>query len=153
MTGAAVDFERFVEQIPDAVIGVDVDGVILVWNSGAERIFGHTAEAALGQTLDLIVPERFHDAHWSGFAAALDRGATKYEGQSLPTRSMRNDGTAIYVELSFSISITADGLVDGAIATARDITERFATERAQRARLADLERQLEALPAGDGAQS
>ncbi|MCC7363696.1 MAG: PAS domain S-box protein, partial [Dehalococcoidia bacterium] len=58
------------------MIVADREGVIHVWNRAAERIFGHTAQAALGQTLDLIVPERFREAHWTGYDRALAARAT-----------------------------------------------------------------------------
>lgn len=144
MTEAAhIDYALLVEDSPDAMIFADREGIIRVWNTAATRIFGHTSEAALGQTLDLIVPERFRDAHWDGYNRALADGVTKYVGQSLPTRSMREDGSAIYVELSFAIVLGADGAAAGALATARDITARFEQERELRRRLAELERPAE----------
>jgi PAS domain S-box-containing protein len=131
-----------VSQAPDAVIFADRDGVILAWNAAAARIFGHTPDEALGQTLDLIVPERFREAHWAGYHRALAAGETKYSGESLPTRSMRKDGTDIYVELTFAIVHDDSSTVVGALAHARDITERWAREREQRQRLRELEQQI-----------
>lgn len=121
-----------IEQAPDAVIFADRQGIIRGWNPAAEKMFGHAREEALGQSLDLIVPERFREAHWRGFERALAEGETKYSGQSLPTRSMRLDGSAIYVELTFAIVHDATGAVIGALAHARDITERWQRERKQR---------------------
>ncbi len=138
-----IDYARLVEDSPDAMIFADREGIIHVWNAAATRIFGHTSEAALGQSLDLIVPERFRDAHWSGYKRALADGVTKYVGQSLPTRSMRADGSPFYVELSFAIVLSAEGEAIGAMATARDITERFEQDREQRRRLAELEKAAE----------
>src|SRR4051794_38485206 len=103
-----VEPATLVEQSPDAMIFADREGVIRVWNAAAERIFGHSPAAAIGQSLDIIVPDRFRDAHWTGFRRALLDGATKYAGQSLPTRSMRADGESFYVELSFAIIHDAD---------------------------------------------
>lgn len=120
------------EQAPDAVIFAGTDGVIQAWNAAATRLFGFTSDEALGQSLDLIIPERFRDAHWKGFERALADGTTKYSGQALPTRSARKDGTTIYVELTFAIVKDATGAVIGALAHARDITERFLREREQR---------------------
>ena len=128
-----------VEQAPDAMIFADGDGVIRVWNEAASRVFGHASEAALGQSLDLIIPEQFREAHWKGFDRALEDGRTKYEGKALPTRSVRADGETIYVELSFAIIRDDDGEVIGSLAQARDITERREQERATRARLKELE--------------
>ena len=120
------------EQAPDAVIFAGTDGSIQHWNEAATRIFGHTRDEALGQSLDLIIPERFREAHWTGFDRALAEGETKYSGKALPTRSERKDGTTIYVELTFAIVKDASGSVIGALAHARDITERFLREREQR---------------------
>lgn len=134
-----IEARRLVEDSPDAMIFADREGVIRVWNRAAERIFGFTAEAALGQTLDLIVPERFREQHWTGFDRALAARATKYVGQSLPTRALRADGAQLTVELSFAIILGEDGEAAGALATARDITERFEADRELRRRLRDLE--------------
>jgi PAS domain S-box-containing protein len=120
------------EQAPDAVIFAGTDGAIQAWNPAATTLFGFSSEEALGQNLDLIIPERFRDAHWKGFDRALADGTTKYSGRALPTRSARKDGTMIYVELTFAIVKDASGSVIGALAHARDITERFLKEREQR---------------------
>jgi PAS domain S-box-containing protein len=120
------------DQAPDAVIFAGTDGVIQHWNEAATRIFGFTTEDAVGQSLDLIIPERFREAHWRGFDRALADGETKYSGKALPTRSERKDGATIYVELTFAIVKDASGTVLGALAHARDITERFLKEREQR---------------------
>ena len=67
-------------------------------------------------------------------------GDTKYRGQSLATRSERADGEKIYVELSFGIIKDAAGAAIGAIATARDITERFNADREMRRKLREFEK-------------
>lgn len=126
--------ERLVEQAPDPVIFADLEGVIRIWNAAATRMFGHSIEEAVGQTLDLIIPERFREQHWTGYDRALADRATKYTGQALTTRSMRKDGTTIYVEMTFAILLGDDGASLGALAHCRDVTERFERERAQRAR-------------------
>ena len=128
-----------VEQAPDAMIYADLEGRIRLWNPAAERIFGHAAGAAIGQRLDLIIPESLRDAHWTGYARALAAGDTKYRGQSLPTKALKASGSQFYVELSFSIVHGSDGAVVGALAHARDITERFERDRAVRRRLRELE--------------
>jgi len=134
--------ELLVEQSPDAIVFADTTGAIRVWNAAAQRVFGFTRQDALGKNLDIIIPERFREAHWRGFERALAEGVTKYVGHSLPTRSLRSDGAQIYVELSFAIVLDASGVVLGASAHARDITERFEKERAQRKRLQELEKAL-----------
>jgi PAS domain S-box-containing protein len=131
-----------VEQGPDAVIYADLQGLIRVWNPAAERIFGRAAADAVGQRLDIIIPEPLRDAHWQGYARAIEAGDTKYRGQSLPTKALKADGSAFYVELSFSILRAPDGNVLGAMAQARDITERFERDRVTRRRLRELEGML-----------
>ena len=137
-TGAA-DISFLVDQAPDGMIFAGMDGVISVWNAAAERIFGFTAEAAIGQDLNIIIPEGLRDAHWTGYDRALAAGDTKYRGQSLPTKALNADGSQIYVELSFAIVHDRDGAVIGALAGARDVTERFERDRDLRRRLRALE--------------
>lgn len=131
--------EAIIEQCPDAVIFADLKGIIRVWNTAAERIFGFSKEDALGASLDIIIPEPFRQAHWQGFDRAIADRLTKYVGQSLPTKAVRADGSTIYVELSFSILLDAAGEALGALSMARDITERFEQDRKNRKRLAELE--------------
>jgi PAS domain S-box-containing protein len=140
-----------IEQAPDAVIYADRHGIIREWNSSAFRIFGFTAEEALGKSLDIIVPERFREAHWRGYEKALSEGRTKYSGQALPTRSARKDGSTIYVELTFAVVHDRNASVVGAVAHARDISERWEREREQRRKVQELEQKLEdARSASDG---
>lgn len=132
---------KLLDQSPDAVIFAGTDGTISYWNDAAERIFGFPAANALGESLDLIIPEQFREAHWKGFDRALAAGDTKYRGQVLPTRAVRADGETIYVELSFAIVKDGEHKVLGALATARDITERFKRDREIRRKLRELEQQ------------
>jgi PAS domain S-box-containing protein len=136
------------EQAPDGVIFADREGIIREWNTAAERIFGYSPGEALGQSLDIIVPERFREAHWRGYKRALEAGETKYVGQAMPTRSARKDGETIYVELTFAIIKDTAGGVLGALAHARDISERWAREREQAARLKELEARVAERPDG-----
>lgn len=135
------------EQAPDGIIFADQDGTIRAWNAAAERIFGYRSAHAVGQSLDIIIPEQFQEAHWRGYRRAMEEGATKYEGRHMPTRSHRADGSTIYVELSFAI-VVEGGRALGALAHVRDITERLHREREDRRRLRELEARLEALQTG-----
>jgi PAS domain S-box-containing protein len=118
-----------VGQCPDAMIFADREGVIRLWNRAAEALFGYSAAEALGASLDLIIPERLRAAHWAGYRRAISTGGTKYGNQVLTTRSARKDGGTLYVELSFALVKDADGKVTGALATARDGTERYLASR------------------------
>lgn len=115
-------FRGIVEQASDAMIFADREGLIGIWNRGAERIFGHTGPEALGLSLDIIIPERFRRAHWDGFNKAIETGHEKYAGQVMKTRSMHKDGNRLYVEMSFSLIRNAKGIVVGSLAIARDCT-------------------------------
>jgi PAS domain-containing protein len=97
------------------------------------RAFRH--ESVEGACFDVVT-------HWARYDRAPAAGETKYEGRALPTRSLRDDGSTIYVELTFAIIHDATSEVVGACAHARDISERWAADREQRRRLRDLEEQL-----------
>lgn len=130
------------DQCPDAVIYAGRDGVIAYWNASATRVFGFTAEEAIGKDLNIIIPEAFQDAHWKGYDRAMGERVTKYVGQSLPTKARKADGTEFYVELSFAIVLNDDGEAVGALAQARDITERFNRDRENRRKMRELEAQV-----------
>lgn len=117
---------------PEAVIFADREGAIRYWGGGAEAVFGHRAPEALGESLDLIIPERFRQAHWQAYDRALATGKTKYDNRALTTRSMKKDGRTIYVDLRFVLVQDERGAVLGALATGRDCTARYLAERQQR---------------------
>jgi len=87
----------------------------------------------VGQSLDIIIPERLRDAHWRGFDRSLASGETKYAGQVMTTRAEHKDGRRLYVELSFAMLKDEAGRVSGALAAGRDGTERYLADRARRA--------------------
>jgi len=130
------------EATSDAIIFADRDGLIRLWNRGAELIFGHSAEEALGQSLDIIIPERLRDAHWQAFRRSLATGETKYTDRVLTTRSMHKNGSRLYVDLSFGLVRDAQDMVLGAFAIGRDCTERYLAQGTLRARIAELEAQV-----------
>ncbi len=76
-----------------AIVMIDSEGVIQFWSSGAEKLFGHDAASALGQTLDLIVPEGHRDRHWAGYKAALAHGGTKIDQPAANIPVLCRDGT------------------------------------------------------------
>ncbi len=114
-----------VQQSPDATIYSDKQGDIRVWNAAAEKMFGFSAEQALGQNLDLIIPERLRRMHWRGFNAAIAAGVTKHSGKPMPTKALRADGSEFYTEMGFALIFNDQGEVVGTVAQARDITERY----------------------------
>jgi PAS domain S-box-containing protein len=123
-----------VEQAPDALIFADREGTIQLWNARAEAIFGYAAGEAIGRSLDLIIPENLRAAHWRGYHQAITLGHAKTDGQALVTRATHKLGNKLYVELAFGIIQDSQQNTLGAVATGRDITQRYVAERAQRAR-------------------
>lgn len=126
--------ERIIDQIADAVVVADRSGVIVRWNDASAALFGFAAEEALGQNLDLIIPEHLRASHWRGFEAAMTKGVLKLQGRPTLTRALHKSGRKLYVEMTFAIvKGEAEGEALGSVAVARDVTERVERERAARA--------------------
>lgn len=115
--------QAVLQGLPDAFVLADVHGVIQAWNAAAQRLFGFTAEEALGENLDLIVPERFRPAHDAGFARAVASGELRVAGRVMRTRGNHKDGRKLYVDFAFALLKDEQGAVVGVYATARDATE------------------------------
>lgn len=129
-----------VEQMADAMIYSNKEGMICGWNAAAESLFGYARDEALGQSLDLIIPERLRDAHWGGFNRAMASSATKHAGRATVTRSLTHSKGTIYVEMSFAVVVDADGKAVGSVAVARDATQRREHERELKERLETLQK-------------
>jgi PAS domain S-box-containing protein len=120
----------------DAIISKNLDGVITSWNKSAERLFGYTAEEAIGQRIMLIVPaDRQHEE-----AMILERLRRGERIDHFETVRVRKDGTTFDISLTISPVKDAVGHVIGASKVARNVTERKQVERgvAEQARLLDL---------------
>ncbi len=122
----------------EALILADAGGIIRTWNGGAEHVFGFSATEAVGQSLDLIIPEALRKAHWHGYEKALERGAVSHGGSRI-TKALHKSGQPLYVDMSFAVVRNRAGKTTGAMAVARDATERYQEEKALRRRLAELE--------------
>lgn len=138
-------FRALIDQVADAVIFADGDGLIQLWNAGAEAVFGYAADEVLGQSLDVLIPERLRSAHWTAFDKAIDTGQTKHGRESMTTRSVHKNGSDLYVDLSFALVKNQAGRVLGSVAVARDITTRFRADKESRRRTAGLEAQVKTL--------
>lgn len=122
----------------DAIVAADRDGIIRFWNPGAERIFGHASGEAVGQSLDLIIPERLRKRHWDGFRHTMETGQSRYgEGDMLSVPATRKDGATISVEFTIVPLKSEAGRMDGMIAIMRDVTARFEEMRALKRKLAE----------------
>jgi PAS domain S-box-containing protein len=121
--------ESILEQIADAVIYADETGAIRRWNRAAADLFGYSAAEALGSSLELIIPEHLRSAHRHGFETAIAKGVLTSRGRPTPTRAAHQSGRKLYVEMSFALVTEPAGGVRGAVAVARDATERIEQQR------------------------
>ena len=125
--------DEIIDQVADALICANQAGEIIRWNRACTALFGYSAQEALGQSLDLIIPEHLRAAHWSGFDAAMTKGTLKLQGRPTLTRALHKSGRRLYVEMTFAIvkEDTGNGALCS-VAVARDVTERTERERAAR---------------------
>ena len=121
---------RVLAQAADALIYAARDGRIALWNAAAERVFGWSAAEAVGQNLDLIIPEHLRAGHWRGWHAAMQTQQLKLHGHATLTRALTKSGRKCYVEMSFALVKDYAGVPIGAVAMARDVTARLEQERA-----------------------
>jgi PAS domain S-box-containing protein len=128
-----------VDNAPEAVIFADRDGIIRLWNAGAEAMFGYSAVEALGQSLDVIIPENLRGRHWEGYNRVMATGETKYGKDLLAVPGIRKDGTRVSLEFSIVMLRDDDGELLGLAAVLRDVTARWKKEKELKDRLAALE--------------
>ena len=122
----------------DAIIAADKDGIVRFWNPGAERIFGYTSEDTIGQSLDIIIPERLRKRHWDGYQQVMQGGESRYgHGDILAVPGIRKDGAGISVEFTIVPLTDEAGRLNGVAAIMRDVTKRFEEMRALKRKLAD----------------
>lgn len=130
---------RTVDETPDAVIFADREGIIRLWNRGAEEMFGYSRQEALGQSLDMIVPEKLRKAHWDGYFEVIKTGYTRYGKEMLAVPALKKDGSRISVEFSIAMLKDEAGQVEGFSAVLRDVTKAWQEKKALKERLAALE--------------
>lgn len=132
-------YRRIVEQTTDAIIFADREGLIQIWNQGAESVFGFPAEEVLGKSLDIIIPEEMRKRHWEGYSTAIAEGKTRTGGRVMATRALHKDGIRLYVDMSFAVIVDKSGHAEGALAIGRNITERYLADKALRKHMIELE--------------
>jgi PAS domain S-box-containing protein len=110
----------------DAIVAADEEGIIRSWNPGAERIFGFMAAEAVGQSLDMIIPERLRERHWQGYRQIMTTGRSRYgAGDLLAVPGIRKDGTRISLEFTIAPLRGTGGRMVGLVAVLRDVTARY----------------------------
>jgi PAS domain S-box-containing protein len=143
----AIDYKQLVEVIGDAVVVCDPQGAIICWNAAATRIFGFTEEDALGQSLDIIIPERQRQRHWDGYKKTMETGVTRYSSDLLKVPALHKEGRPLSIAFTVALLRDAAGQVSAIVSVVRDETARFTEERSLRKRLTELELQVRAADA------
>ena len=140
-----IDLKQIVEAVGDAIVASDASGAIKLWNPAAERMFGHSEKEALGQSLDLISPQRQRQRHWDGYHKTMETGVTRYGNDVLKVPAVHKDGHSLSIAFTVALLHSPDGKISAIVAVIRDETIRFSEERILRKRLMELE-SLQAKP-------
>lgn len=130
---------QIVEQNHLAMISGDTDGIIRLWNKGAEEIFGWTADEAIGRSMDLIIPEKHRAKHWHGYKTVMHSGVSRYGTSLLSVPALTKSGKRISVEFTIVLVKDDGGKVVSTVATLQDVTARWERDKELRHRLAAAE--------------
>ena len=132
-------YREIVEGSPEAIILGDAQGIIRLWNAAAAALFGFTAEEAIGQSMDIIIPERLRARHWDGYHKVMATGVSRYgRGDLLAVPATTKDGRTISIEFTIQMLRRPAGEIVGPLATIRDVTKRFQREKEMARRLKEL---------------
>jgi len=137
-----IDMTAMVGAMGDAVVVCDAQGRVTVWNPAAERMFGFTQAEALGQRMDMIVPERLRKRHWDGYDKSMETGKTRYAHDVLRVPAVDKAGRTLSIAFTVFMMYDTEGKVTACGSVIRDETDRFNEDRALRKRLVELEAQL-----------
>ncbi|MFC4523737.1 PAS domain-containing protein [Cupriavidus pinatubonensis] len=137
MNTADTAVRAIVADASDAIIATDREGVIRLWNAGAERIFGFTVSEAVGRSLDIVIPEGLRERHWRGFQHVVDTGDSHYgAGDFLAVPRIRKNGQRVSLDLSSVALRDAHGEIAGLATIMRDVTRGFEEVRSLQDELA-----------------
>ncbi len=129
---------QLAHQAADPIIIADPDGRIRFWNAAATSVLGWTAEQAIGESLDIIIPDRQRPRHWAGYERVMATGETDYGDKLLRVPSLHPDGQRHSIAFTVTLLKDADGAVTAIAAIIRDETERWQEERDLRRQLSEL---------------
>jgi PAS domain S-box-containing protein len=138
MTASSAIVDALLATKSDAIVATNRDGYITFWNPGAIRIFGYTADEALGQSLDIIIPENLRERHWAGYREVMATGKSRYgEGDTLSVPAMNKFGKRISVDFTIAMLRDPQQNLIGMVALLRDVTARFEEIRSLKRKLAE----------------
>lgn len=123
----------------DAIVYADRSGTIQLWNEAAVSMFGYSAEEAVGQSLDIIIPEKHRAAHWRGWER--ETGSTRYGHDPLSAPGTTSEGSTVGLEFSIIMLKDSEGEIEGIAAILRDVSKRWAKEKKLREELRELKKE------------
>jgi adenylate cyclase len=140
--------QAILQSANDAIISIDSDGRVILWNDYAERLLGYSAEEMIGETLHAIIPTRHREGHEQGISRVTGGGETHVIGNTVELAALHRTGHEIPIELSLATWVVDDQRFYGGII--RDISERKKAEEElhlANKSLSETNQQLEALSA------
>ncbi|WP_367618683.1 EAL domain-containing protein [Paenibacillus andongensis] len=124
--GSERKFRSVIESANDAIILADSTGTIISWNNGAQLIFGYQEKDTIGKKLQIIIPERYREAHKKGMERYLSTRTPHVIGKTVELQGLREDGSEFPIDLSLATWVEEGNTYFSSII--RDITERKKAE-------------------------
>lgn len=120
-------FRSVADSAMDAIIAINAEGEVIIWNDGAASVFGYTREELIGKSISIIVPEQYREAHEMALARVAASGQLFHPGQTMEISGLHKDGTEFPAEMTVGTWRAEDGIFYSAVV--RDVTERKKTAR------------------------
>jgi PAS domain S-box-containing protein len=136
---AAGNLAAIVASSEDAIIGMDLNGIVTAWNRGAEKLYDYTALEVIGQSVTILLPDDRNDEE----LAILERVSRGEHVDHYETIRRRKDGSLVDISLTVSPVSDAHGKIVGASKIARDISRRKETERLQRTLMQEMKHRMQ----------
>lgn len=139
-------YRLITDNVSDAIVATDAEGLIVFSNPAVERVFGYRPEELMGHDLRVLMPERFREDHRAGMAAYVETGHRRLDWNAMSLTGLHRDGSELSLEMSFGESLGLEGR--RFVATIRDLTDRNRTELALRSSEASFRGLFEGVPVG-----
>lgn len=140
-------YRLITENVSDAIVAIDEQGIIVYSNPAMERVFGYRPDELIGRDLRVLMPERYHNAHRHGMEMYLETGRRRTDWHAMALTGLHRDGSELSIEVSFGESLGLDGR-RRFIGTIRDVTDRNQADLALRSSEARYRGLFEGVPVG-----